>query len=144
MDLQQNKMEKNQVKFRLLNVLLWSFQIILAAMFLWAGYVKLFTPPEELAKMWPWTGENPLLVTIAGVADLLAGVGMTLPRLLRIRPALTLYACYGIILLMVTAIVFHVSRGEVSQLGINFVVMLMAGVVIGVWKFLGKWQGNSF
>lgn len=138
MDLQQNKIEENQVKLKVLNVLLWSLQIILAAMFLWSGYVKLLTPAEELSRMWPWTAENALLVAIAGVADILAGIGLTLPRLLRIRPVLTLYACYGIILLMVAAIIFHVSRGEVSQLGINFAVIAMAGVTILLWKYLDK------
>ncbi|MCE7067195.1 DoxX family protein [Dyadobacter sp. CY326] len=131
-------MDKKQVKLRTLNTLLWSLQILLTATFLWAGFIKLFTPAEQLSRMWPWTGEYPLLVSIAGLADTLAGIGMTIPRILRIRPAVTLYACYGIILLMVIAIIFHVSRGEVSQLGINFAITLTAIVVILIWNYLKK------
>lgn len=134
MDLQQNKMEKNQLKVRSLNTLLWSLQALLAATFLWAGYVKLFTPAEQLSKMWPWTADNPMLVVIAGIADTVAGIGIILPRLLRLWPALTIYTCYGIILLMISAIIFHISRGETSQLGINFVVMLVAAGVLFLWK----------
>jgi len=138
MDLQQNKMEKNQLKLKSLNIVLWSLQILLAATFFWSGFVKLFTPAEELSRMWPWTEKNPILVAIAGIADLLAGIGLTLPRLLRIWPAGTLYACYGIILLMAAAIIFHVSRGEIAQLGINFVVILITIAMILLWKYLRK------
>ena len=131
-------MEKNQVKLKIANTLLWSLQVLLAVTFLWAGYVKLFTPADELGKMWPWTADHPLLVKIAGLVDVLAGVGLTLPRLLRIRPILTLYASYGIILLMISAVIFHVSRGEVSQLGINFAVAFLALIMIFLWKYLRK------
>ena len=138
MDLQQNKMEKNELKLKTLNIVLWSLQILLAATFFWSGFVKLFTPAEELSRMWPWTAGNTLLVMIAGIADMLAGIGLTLPRLLRIWPAVTLYACYGIILLMAAAIIFHVSRDETAQLWINFVVILMTIAVILLWKYLKK------
>ncbi|MCF0063759.1 DoxX family protein [Dyadobacter chenwenxiniae] len=131
-------MEKKQIKFRRINTLLWSLQIILAATFLSGGFIKLFTPADQLSRMWPWTTGNPLLVTIAGLADTLAGIGILLPRILRIWPVLTLYTSYGIILLMVVAIIFHVSRGEVSQLGINFAVTLITVMVIFLWKYSRK------
>ncbi|SKC09274.1 DoxX family protein [Dyadobacter psychrophilus] len=131
-------MEKKLVKFNAVNTTLWLLQALLALTFLWGAYVKLFMPTEELARMWPWTAENAVLVKIAGVADTLAGTGIIIPRLLRIRPVLTLYACYGIISLMLAAIIFHVSRGEVSQLGINVAVTIMAAVAIILWKYLMK------
>ncbi|MCF2489234.1 DoxX family protein [Dyadobacter sp. CY347] len=131
-------MEKQEVKFKVFNALLWSLQVLLALTLLWGGYIKLFMPAEQLSEMWPWTAGNHVLVTIAGVADTLAGIGIIIPRLLRIWPVLTLYACYGIVLLMVAAIIFHVSRGEGSQLGINFAVIFMTLSVIVLWKYLGK------
>ena len=138
MDLQQSKMEKNQVKLKTINIVLWSLQITLAATFCWGGFVKLFTPAEELSRMWPWTEGNDLLVTTAGIADTLAGIGIILPRLLRIWPAITPYVGYGIIFLMGAAIIFHVSRGEVSNLGINIAVIFLAVVTVLLWKFLKK------
>ena len=129
-------MEKKQVKFNFLNTMLWLLQVVLAITFLWGAYVKLFMPAEELARMWPWTAGNATLVKIAGVADTLAGIGIIIPRIFRIWPVLTIYACYGIILLMVAAIIFHVSRGEVSQLGINVAVIIMAVASIILWKYL--------
>ncbi|MBT1701032.1 DoxX family protein [Fulvivirgaceae bacterium PWU4] len=106
-----------------LNVVLWATQILLAVTFLWAGSMKIFKPG---ALPWPWVKENPGLVTITGVVDLLAGLGLVLPALLRIQPRLTVYAAYGTILLMIAASIFHISRGEGSQIGFNIFVLVCA------------------
>jgi hypothetical protein len=68
---------------------------------------------------WLWVKEYPNLVRATGILDLLAGIGIILPALLQIRTQLTLYASYGIMVLMICAIMFHTSRGEVSKIGIN-------------------------
>jgi uncharacterized membrane protein YphA (DoxX/SURF4 family) len=104
-----------------LNVVLWITQILLAVTFIWAGTMKIFRP-DELP--WPWTKENPNLVMITGVLDLLAGFGLVLPAMLRIQPKLTIYAAYGIILLMVAASIFHIARGEGTQIGFNVFVLV--------------------
>jgi hypothetical protein len=115
-----------------MNTILWATQVILAATFFWAAYMKLVHPAAQLATMWPWTKNNEMLVIISGVADLLAAMGLILPGTLRIFPKLTIYACFGIIVLMVSAIIFHVSRGETSQIGINvFVTVLTAFIAWG-------------
>ncbi len=102
-----------------MNAILWIAQVILSAGFLWAGTLKLFRPADQLAAMWPWTADHAGLVKLTGVLDLLAGIGFVLPTALRIRPEWTLYAAYGTIVLMIAAIVFHVARGEASQIGVN-------------------------
>lgn len=109
-----------------LNIALWIAQLLLAATFIWAGAMKIFKP-EELP--WAWVKENPSLVTFTGIVDLLAGFGLVLPTLFRIQPKLTVYAAYGTILLMLVAIIFHVSRGEGSQIGFNIFCILLAGFV---------------
>lgn len=115
-----------------MNIILWTAQVILAATFFWAAYMKLVQPAEQLATMWPWTKNNEMLVTISGIADLLAAIGLILPGILRTLPKLTIYACFGILTLMTAAIIFHVSRGEASQIGINiFVAGLTVFVVWG-------------
>jgi hypothetical protein len=53
------------------------------------------------------------------VLDLLAGIGLILPAALRIRPKLTIYAAYGTVALMLAASIFHIGRGEASQIGVN-------------------------
>ena len=113
-----------------MNITLWTVQVILAATFFWAAYMKLVQPMEQLATMWPWTKNNETLVTISGIADLLAAIGLILPGLLRTLPKFIVYACIGILVLMVAAIIFHISRGEASQIGITVFVAGLAVFVI--------------
>lgn len=125
-------MTQNQILSKPLNIAAWIFQILLSLTLLWAAGMKLFKPIEQLSQQWPWTADNPVLTRVAGIVDLLGGLGLVLPMVLRIRPALTLYAAYGTIALMVAASIFHISRGEVSQIGFNIFIALVAGFVVWV------------
>lgn len=116
-----------QEQSKAVNILLWITQIFLAIIFIWAGAMKLFQP-EELP--WLWVKENPGLVKVSGIFDLLAGFGLTLPSLLRIQPKLTVYAAYGAITLMIAASVFHIMRGEGSQIGFNIVILIAALFIV--------------
>jgi hypothetical protein len=105
-----------------LHIALWVVQVLVATTLLWATAVKLFQPVGEVAAMWPWAGEVPVAVLkLTGVVDLLGGLGLTLPALLRIQPQLTPIAALGVVVLMVCASVFHIARGEGSQIGFNVV-----------------------
>ena len=108
---------------KILNILLWVAQVLLAITFIWAGTMKLVKPTDL---PWPWVKENPGLVKAAGIFDLLAGIGIILPTLLPIQPKITIYAAYGTVLLMLAAIIFHISRGEASQIGFNIFVSIIA------------------
>jgi len=109
-----------------MKIALWIAQIFLAVVLLWTAYTKLLTPPGELAAMWPWTAEYPVLNKITGVLDLLAGIGLIFPALLNIQPRLTTYAAYGVVALMIAGIVFHLSRGEAPVTGFNVFVIAVA------------------
>ncbi len=110
-----------------LHIGLWIAQGLLAAMFLMAGANKLFQPIAELAKMLPWVTEVPsALVKLIGASELLGGLGLILPALLRIKPQLTVLAAVGLALVMLLAAFFHISRGETSVISMNVVVLLVA------------------
>jgi putative oxidoreductase len=110
-----------------LNIALWITQVLLAAMYLMAGSTKLFQPIEEMAKMMPWVAESPAaLVRFIGLSELLGGIGLLLPSLLRIQPKLTVYAAIGLATVQVLAAAFHLSRGESSVIGMNFFFLAMA------------------
>jgi hypothetical protein len=98
--------------------------------------MKLFQTTGKLAEMWPWTADNAILVKLTGILDLLAGIGLVLPALLRIQPKLTIYAAYGTIALMVTASIFHIARGEASQIGVNIFFAVFA--ILIAWGRLKK------
>lgn len=119
-------MTNEQKTSKAMNVILWIAQVILAVSLIWASTMKLFQPADKLAEMWPWTAEHPSLVKLTGILDLLAGIGLVLPALLRIQPKLTIYAAYGTIALMFIASIFHITRGEASQIGVNIFFAVFA------------------
>ncbi len=65
-----------------LNVLLWVVQVLLSILFVFAGGMKLVVPIEALAGPVALPG---LFLRFIGVAELLGGLGLVLPGLLRIR-----------------------------------------------------------
>jgi len=108
----------------ILNIFLWIVQGLLTGMLLWAAATKLFSPADKLAAMWPWTEQNRALVKLTGVLDAVAALGIVLPGVLGIMPWLTVYAARGTAALMIAAIVFHISRRESKQIGINIFVLV--------------------
>lgn len=110
-----------------MNILIWIAQGILALTFIWAGSMKLFKP-EGLP--FPWVKDHPGLVATTGIVDLLGGLAIILPAALHIRPRLTIFAAYGIMALMLSATIFHISRGEANNIGFNIFMLLLAAFVV--------------
>jgi len=119
-------MTSEQQASKTMNIILWIAQGILAVSYIWSAYMKLLQPADKLAEMWAWTANNEGLVKFTGVLDLLTGIGLVLPAVLRIQPKLTIYAAYGTIGLMITASIFHIARGEASQIGVNIIFAVIA------------------
>jgi putative oxidoreductase len=106
-----------------LHIGLWVAQGLLALMFGMAGVMKTFTPIAELATSLPWVLDVPAaLVRFIGVTELAAALGLVLPSLLRVQPRLTPLAAAGLVLVMLLASAFHLSRGEAGALPINLVL----------------------
>lgn len=125
-------MTSKQSPSKTLHILLWVAQGLLSATLLWASATKLLKPAAELAAMWPWTAEHRGLVLFTAVLDLAGALGLILPGILRIWPQLTRYAAYGILLLMIIASIFHISRGEANLIGINIVFAAIAAFI--AWR----------
>lgn len=117
-------------RYKWLNVALWLAQALLAAGLLWAAYMKLFSAPDDLAAMWPWTAESKYLLIGSAFVDILGGIGIILPSMAKTNNKLTIWAACGIIALMIIAAIFHISRGEASVIGVNIFFMLLASFVI--------------
>lgn len=129
-------MENQGKKSKAMHVALWVAQGLLFIT-LAMGAVMKFMPIEKIAAMMPWTGELPeITVRLLGVIDLLGALGIVLPALLRWKPQLTVWAAIGIVLLMISATVFHVSRGEASVIGFNLFTLVMA--VFVAWGRFNK------
>ena len=115
---------------KLLGVFLWLAQGVLAFFFLWGAWMKLGMPLDEAAKMAPWVAAQPGLAKFTGIVDLLGGLGILLPALLRIQPRLSVLAAVGIIALQVLAMGFHLMRGDAMVLPMNVVLLALAAFVL--------------
>ena len=98
---------------RVLNIALWTLQVLLAAAYLAHGWMTVSPPPELLALMNEQLGEGFRL--FIGVAELLAAAGLILPGVTRILPFLTSLAAAGLMIVMSSATVLHIYRGENSS-----------------------------
>jgi len=119
---------------------LWIVQGLLAALFLFAGVMKFIMPIEEMTKEVPLPG---LFLRFIGLAEVLGGLGLVLPGLLRIRPGLTPLAAAGLVIIMMGATVISlVTMGVVAAM-IPFVVgLLLVFVAYGRWR-LAPLSGSS-
>ena len=110
-----------------MNILLWILQVLLALAFLAHGWLFLWPPPEIAAMM---NASLPRWFQLfLGVAEILAGMGLTLPGITRIKPWLVVWAAGGIMIVMVAATAFHVMRGEISSAVVTLVLLAMASFV---------------
>jgi len=82
--------------------------------------MKSSAPIDQLAARMVWPGALPEpLVRFIGVSELAGALGLLLPSLTRIKPKLTPLAAAGLTVVMVLAVFFHISRGELNALPIT-------------------------
>ncbi len=119
---------------------LWIIQVLLALLFLFAGGMKLVMPIEEMTKQIALPGS---FLRFIGVAELLGGLGLVLPGLLRVRPGLTPLAAAGLVIIMIGATALTLVVGLVASALIPLVVGLLAAfVAYGRWR-LAPHRGSS-
>ena len=110
-----------------MNIVLWVLQLLLALAFLAHGLMFLSPPPEIAVQM---NASLPRWFQVfLGVAEVLAAVGLTLPGLTRVMPFLVTWAAIGIMIVMVSATVYHLMRGETSSAVITALLLAMATFV---------------
>src|SRR5256885_12830882 len=113
-----------------LHVTLWAVQVVLALFFGMAGVLKTTMPLAELAKRMAWIRDVPgPLVRFIGTSEIAGALGMLLPSLTRIRPALTPAAAAGLTTIMILAAALHATRGELPFVAETLVVGALAAFV---------------
>ena len=90
---------------------LWIVQGLLAALFLFAGGMKLVLPLEAMESPVPLPGT---FLRFIGVAEMLGGLGLVLPGLLRIRRGLTPLAALGLVIMMLGATAVTLAGGTIA------------------------------
>jgi hypothetical protein len=118
-----------------MNAALWIVQALLALLFLFAGWVKLAMPLDELAAQ---SGLPGGLILIISLAEVLGVLGLLLPGLTGIRPGLTPLAAAGLALLMAGATALTAAGlggGAPAAALFPLVVGLLAAfVAYGRWR----------
>lgn len=116
---------------------LWVLQWLFGVYFLAIGIMH-FVVPEGLPAQLAWMYElNDTLHVVTGIAEVLGGLGLILPSITRIRPELTPLAGMGLIVIMVGAVVWHVGRGEMLNVGVNVVnAIVLAYIAYGRWRLV--------
>jgi len=123
------------------NVLLWSVQGLLAALFLFAGVMKLVLPIEPLAAQ---SGLSGLFLRFHGTAEVLGAIGLILPRMLRIQPGLTPVAAGGLLIIMIGATGLTLATGGGAQAIVPLVVGLLSAFVAYGRRELIPLRGSSY
>lgn len=119
-----------------LNVVLWVLQVLLGLLFIWAGGMKLVMSLEEMAGPVDLPG---WFLRFIGVVELLGGLGLILPGLLRIRPGLTAWAAAGLVIVMIGAVgITLAGGGETAGMAVIPAVtgLLAAFIAYGRWRLV--------
>lgn len=109
-----------------MNVALWIIQALLAALFIFGGGMKLVLPLDKLTGPVPMPG---MFLRFIGVCELLGGLGLILPSLLRIRPGLTPLAAVGLVIIMIGATWITLSTGDIASAIVPLVTGILAAFV---------------
>jgi uncharacterized membrane protein YphA (DoxX/SURF4 family) len=112
------------------NALLWTIQVLLAALFLFAGVMKFVMPAEQLTAQSPFSAG---FIRFIGVAEILGALGLVLPGLTRIQTRLTPLAASGLVIIMIGATALTI-QGGLAALFPFAVGVLAAFVAYGRWR----------
>ena len=118
-----------------MNVLLWVLQVLLALVFLAHGGLLLFPPASMVEQM---NASLPRWFQLfVGAAEVLAAIGLTLPAFTRIQPWLVSWAAAGLMIVMISATIFHVVRAEISSAITTALLLVIATFVAYMrWRTL--------
>ena len=120
-----------------MNIVLWIIQILLALLFVFAGGMKLVMSTEALIAMGPpdqivfpgW------FYKFIGLCELLGGLGLVLPGLLRRQQHLTPLAALGLAIIMIGAVATTVMAfGAAAAISPLITGLLCAFVAYGRWQ----------
>ena len=123
----ENKKTETSRRIRRMNIALWVIQALLALLFLFSGVTKLMAPSHELAAQTHLPG---LFMKFVAVCEVLGGLGLILPGLLRIKTGLTPLAAGCLVILMIGATVVTIVTVGGAVAVVPVVTGLLAAFVM--------------
>lgn len=114
-----------------MNTLLWILQLLLALVFFVTGFPKLVRTKEELLPQMGALEDLSLKqIRMIGLAEIAGAIGLILPSLTRILPWLSPLAAFGLVLVMVGAVVSHFRRKEIPMIALTSVLLILSFIVV--------------
>ena len=111
-----------------LSITLWILQGLLGALFIFSGVMKFIMSVEQMTKGTSLSGG---FIHFIGVCEILGGIGLILPALLRIMPILTPIAACGLVIIMAGATYVSLPMGMKAAAFPAFFGLLLAFVAYG-------------
>jgi hypothetical protein len=117
-----------------MNRTLWVFQILLAALFLFAGGAKFVMPADQMTQGTPaWISIS--FLHFIGTCEVLGAIGLILPGLLHIQPGLTPLAAACLTIIVIGATVVTVMGGMIAT-----AVLPLAAALMSAFVAYGRWR----
>ena len=117
-----------------MNILLWIIQCLLALLFIFSGAMKFVMPVEEMNRQAPVVLPG-LFLHFIGVCEVLGGLGLILPSLLRIKPGLTPLAAAGLAIITIGATVITMRGGMMAM-----VMLPLTTALLCIFVAYGRWR----
>ncbi len=120
-----------------MNIALWIIQIVIAALFLTTGSLKLVLPKDNLRKVFEWIEDfTEQRLRLIGAFEVLGGLGLFLPGVYSVFEILIPISAIGLTIIMVLATFVHSKRKETKDLIFNIIVLVMLLLVVTGRLFL--------
>jgi uncharacterized membrane protein YphA (DoxX/SURF4 family) len=116
-----------------MNVILWILQVLLGLLFIFSGVMKFVMSVEEMNAQAPVVLPG-LFLHFIGVCEVLGGLGLILPSLLRIKPQLTPLAAAGLAIITAGATVITLRAPSVMVAVPLITCLLCLFVAYGRWR----------
>lgn len=111
------------------NTMLWTAQALLGALFIFGGGFKLIMPAADLGE---GTALPVAFMRFIGLCELLGGIALVLPGVVRFARVLAPVAAMGLVIIMIGAVVVTIVETGVAPAAMPLVVgIALAGVARG-------------
>jgi len=119
-----------------MNIALWIVQVLLAALFGFAGFLHGYQI-EKVKAQFAWAKDTPVpLLRFVGTSEILGALGMILPMATNILPWLTPLAAIGFAIIQFLALfTVHIPRKEYFAIPVNGVLMALS-----LFEAIGRWS----
>jgi uncharacterized membrane protein YphA (DoxX/SURF4 family) len=117
-----------------MNILLWIIQILLGLLFVFSGSMKFVMSVQDMNAQGPVVLPG-IFLHFIGVCEILGGLGLILPSVLRIKPGLTPLAATGLAIITAGATVITLMGPMKGMVVVPLVTCLLC--IFVAW---GRWR----